>query len=207
MSPAFRQAPENFSDQWPGSPLADTDSEDKFDEDDYVRAANAYELPSSSEDEDDPSERHVIRRQIEMELRRVTDYEVNYVNVGGYGRMPYGYTEDTSGFEQLHETPRALARRGVFTGYTRMVSYVNNKKRLLAAGEAVPSPPSHPAEDDGPIWSWGRAPNNWITYGRYSAKSTVYCARQCTPPEAAFSRRRRDFFSVLARCFHGRDLH
>ena len=24
----------------------------------------------------------------------------------------------------------------------------------------------------------GRALNNWITYGRYSAKSTVYCARR-----------------------------
>ena len=105
MSPAFRQAPERVSDQWPGSPLIDTDSEDELDDDDYARAANAYEHPFSSEDEDDPTERHAVRRQIGMQLRCETDYAVNYVNIGGYGPMPYGYTEDTSGFEQLHETP------------------------------------------------------------------------------------------------------
>ena len=84
--------------------------------------ASWFEHAFSSDDENDLADQRPTCRRITMQLRAVTSYEVNYVNIGGYGPMPFGWVEDTSSFEQLHETQGELSRRGVFTGVTRMVS-------------------------------------------------------------------------------------
>ena len=41
------------TDQWPGSPLADTDSDDEFDDEDYASVASYFEHVFSSDDEND----------------------------------------------------------------------------------------------------------------------------------------------------------
>ena len=75
-----------------------------------------------------------------------------------------GYIEDPSEFEQEHETARAFALRGVFTGCRRVVNYVNNKRRLITPDEVVPGSPEMPDSpemedpDDESIWHWPRYP-------------------------------------------------
>ena len=108
----------NISDHAVKPALAETDSE--YDDDDYVhdymQTANIALHESSSEDESSSQQSAADAAEMESQLPQKDD--ITYINIGSCGEMPDDYIEDPSEFEQEHETARAFALRGVFTGCT-----------------------------------------------------------------------------------------